>query len=131
MAIKTISYHERSTGKTGQVLASTQIENKLSKVERHYEEYHGVPLGRVKFYNMVLDITRDVKKESGGYIQYTAEAVAGLFLEQMHRELGKAVRRKRQWKSKVTEAVQVKIGDYTVDNLRELARGNHGKRKSA
>ena len=35
MAIKTISYHERSTGKTGQVLASTQIENKLFKVERH------------------------------------------------------------------------------------------------
>lgn len=131
MAIKTITYHKRSTGKTGQVLATPQIERKLAKVEKHFKEYHGVALGRGKFYDIVLEITREVKQESGGYIQYTAEAVAGLFLEQMHRELGKAVRRKRQWKSKVTEAVQVSIGFYTLDNLRDLSRNSRSKKKAA
>ena len=130
MAIKTITFHKRSTGKTGQVLGSPEIENKLAKVEAHYLEYHGVPMGRVKFYNMVLEVTRQAKEEAGGYIQYTAEAAAGIFLEEMHRELGKAVRRKRQWKSKVTEAIQLEIGSYAINNLRELARGNHGKRKN-
>ena len=33
MTIQTITFHQRSTGKTGQVLASPEIEHKLSKVE--------------------------------------------------------------------------------------------------
>jgi hypothetical protein len=33
MAIKIVTFHQRSTGKTGQVLASPHIETKLSKVE--------------------------------------------------------------------------------------------------
>jgi len=129
MTIQTITFHKRSTGMTGQVLASQEVEKKLSKVEAHYLEYHGVPMGRMKFYRMVLDATREVKREGGGYIQYTAQAVAGLFLEQMHRELGKAVRRKRQWKSKVTEAIKIEVGTYEVSNLRDLARGKRGKAK--
>ena len=36
MAIQTITYHKRSTGKTGQVLASPEIERKLAKVEALY-----------------------------------------------------------------------------------------------
>ena len=54
MAIQTITFHKRSTGKTGQVLASPQIEAKLAKVERLYHEYHGIKLGRVKFYDLSL-----------------------------------------------------------------------------
>ena len=54
MAIQTITFHKRSTGKTGQVLASPQIEAKLAKVERLYHEYHGTKLGRGKFYDLAV-----------------------------------------------------------------------------
>ena len=53
MTIQTITFHQRSTGKTGQVLASPEIERKLSKVEALYKQYHGVKLGRYNFYNMI------------------------------------------------------------------------------
>ena len=129
MAIQTITFHKRSTGKTGQVLASPQIEAKLAKVERLYHEYHGVKLGRTKFYDLALQYAREAKTESGGYLQYTTEAVAGIFLDHMHKEIGKAVRRKRQWKSKVAEAIAVEIGSVRIDNLRDLARRSRGKAK--
>ena len=35
------TYFKRSTGKTGQVIASPEFEAKLSKVEALYLEYHG------------------------------------------------------------------------------------------
>jgi hypothetical protein len=129
MAIQTITYHKRSTGKTGQVLASPEIERKLTKVEALYHEYHGVKLGRTKFYDLALQYAREAKTESGGYLQYTTEAVAGIFLDHMHKEIGKAVRRKRQWKSKVAEAIAVEIGSVRIDNLRDLARRSRGKAK--
>jgi hypothetical protein len=47
----------------------------------------------------------------------------------MHKEIGKAVRRKRQWKSKVAEAIAVEIGSVRIDNLRDLARRSRGKAK--
>ena len=81
MTIQTITFHKRSTGKTGQVLASPQIESKLAKVERLYAEYHGVKLGRGKLYDIVLDASRQAKEEVGGYLQYTTQAVAGIVLE--------------------------------------------------
>ncbi len=122
MTIKTVTFHQRSTGKTGQVLASPEVERKLAKVEALYAQYHGVKLGRVKFYNLALQAARQTKKDCGGYLQYTTEAIAGIFLDHMHKELGAAVRRKSR-----DEVVSINIGGFTVSNLRELARQGRGK----
>ena len=124
MTIQTITFHQRSTGKTGQVLASPEIERKLSKVEALYKQYHGVKMGRYKFYNLALEYAREAKAEAGGYLQYTTEAIAGIFLDAMHKELGKAVRRKN-----TDKPVTIEIGSVTVDNLRDLARQGRGKAK--
>ena len=121
MTIKTVSFHQRSTGKTGQVLASPQVERKLSKVEALYAKFHGVKLGRYKLYDAVLEPTREAKADVGGYIQYTAQAVAGVILEEMHRELGKAVRAKQD------TPVSIEVGSFKIDNLRDLARQGRGK----
>ena len=124
MAIQTITYHKRSTGKTGQVLASPEIERKLAKVEALYREYHGVKLGRTKFYDLALQYAREAKADTGGYLQYTTEAVAGIFLDHIHKELGKAVKRKNRDRD-----VSIEIGNVTVSNLRNLARRSRGKAK--
>ena len=124
MTIQTITFHKRSTGKTGQVLASPEIEKKLSKVEALYKQYHGVKMGRYKFYDLALEYAREAKAEAGGYLQYTTEAIAGIFLDAMHKELGKAVRRKN-----TDKPVTIEIGSVTVDNLRDLARKGRGKAK--
>ena len=124
MTIQTITFHKRSTGKTGQVLASPEIERKLSKVEALYTQYHGVKMGRYKFYDLALQYAREAKAEAGGYLQYTKEAIAGIFLDAMHKELGKAVRRKN-----TDKPVTIEIGSVTVDNLRDLARQGRGKAK--
>ena len=123
MAIKTVTFHQRSTGKTGQVLASPQVEAKLAKVEALFAEYHGVKMGRYKFYDLALEAARHAKQDCGGYLQYTTEAVAGIFLDHMHKELGAAVRRKSR-----DEVVSIKIGGFTVSNLRELARNKQGRK---
>ena len=124
MTIKTVTFHQRSTGKTGQVLASPQIENKLAKVEALYQRYHGTKMGRMKFYELALTNAREAKADVGGYLQYTTEAIAGIFLDAMHKELGKAVRRKN-----TDKPVTIEIGSVTVDNLRDLARQGRGKAK--
>jgi hypothetical protein len=126
MTIQTITFHQRSTGKTGQVLASPEIERKLSKVEALYKQYHGVKLGRYNFYNLALEYAREAKAEAGGYLQYTTEAIAGIFLDAMHKELGKAVRRKN-----TDKPITIEIGSVTVDNLRDLARQGRGKARKA
>jgi hypothetical protein len=126
MTIQTITFHQRSTGMTGQVLASPEIERKLSKVEALYQQYHGVKLGRYNFYNMMLEYAREAKADCGGYLQYTTEAIAGVFLDAMHKELGKAVRRKN-----TDKPVTVEIGSVTINNLRELARSNRGRKAVA
>jgi hypothetical protein len=126
MAIKTVTFHQRSTGKTGQVLASPQIEKKLAKVEALYQRYHGTKMGRMKFYELALTNAREAKADAGGYLQYTAEAIAGIFLDHMHKELSAAVRRKSR-----DEAVSIQIGGFTVSNLRELARQGRGKARKA
>jgi hypothetical protein len=121
MTIQTITFHQRSTGMTGQVLASTEVERKLSKVEALYLQYHGVKLGRYKLYRMVLELTRESKKDVGGYIQYSAEAVTGIILDKLHKELGKAVRRKNR------DDLSLEIGAFKIDNLRDMARNGRGK----
>ena len=124
MTIKTVTYHQRSTGKTGQVLASPEIEAKLSKVEALYAQYHGVKLGRYKFYNLALEAARDAKRDCGGYLQYTTEAVAGIILDHMHKQLGQAIRRKSR-----EDVLSIEIGSYTISNLRDLAKQGRGKSK--
>ena len=126
MTIQTITFHKRSTGKTGQVLASPEIEKKLSKVETLYQQYHGVKLGRYKFYDLALEYAREAKNDCGGYLQYTTEAIAGIFLDAMHKELGKAVRRKN-----TDRPLTVEIGSVTINNLRDLARGKRGRKAVA
>ena len=69
MSIQTIKFHKRSTGKTGQVLASAEVEYKLARVERLFQVYHGVPLGRYKLYNLALEHARESKEDVGGYLQ--------------------------------------------------------------
>jgi len=69
----------------------------------------------------VLEPTREAKADVGGYIQYTAQAVAGVILEEMHRELGKAVRAKQD------TPVSIEVGSFKIDNLRDLARQGRGK----
>ena len=123
MTIQTITFHKRSTGMTGQVLASPELEKKLAKVEALYEQYHGVKMGRYNFYRMVLEPTRETKADAGGYIQYTAEAVAGVFLDKMHKQLGKAIKRKNK-----NKPVSVDVGVFTIDNLRDLARSKRGRK---
>jgi hypothetical protein len=125
MTIQTITFHQRSTGMTGQVLASPEIEKKLAKVEALYEQYHGVKMGRYKFYRQALEWTRETKRDGGGYIQYTAEAVAGFILDKMHKELSKGVRRKKR------NPISLEFGMYEISNIRDLARGKRGRKAVA
>lgn len=116
------TYHKRSTGMTGQVIATPQIEAKLLKVEALYERYHGVQLGRYNLYNTILPLARETKADSGGFIHGDAPAIVLKTLDVMHKELGKAVRRKNR------DAVSIEIGVLQIDNLRDLARGKRGRK---
>ena len=125
MSIQTIKFHKRSTGKTGQVLASAEVEYKLARVERLFKVYHGVPLGRYKLYNLALEHARESKEDVGGYLHYTTQAIVGVILDKMHKELSANIRKKEK-------ELSVEIGTLQIDNLRELARQGRGKaRKSA
>jgi len=124
--IKAGTYHKRSTGMTGQVLASPQIEAKLARVETLYEQYHGVKLGRYNLYNTILPLARETKADSGGYIHGDAGAIVLKALDVIHKALGKAVKRKNKQKP-----VTVDIGVFTIDNLRDLARGKRGRKSTA
>ena len=123
--IKSGTYHKRSTGMTGQVLASPQIEAKLGKVESLYEKYHGVALGRYNLYRAILPLARDTKADSGGFIHGDAGAIALKTLDVMHKELGKALRRKKR------DAISIEIGTLQINNLRDLARGKGGRKSIA
>ncbi len=124
MSIQTIKFHKRSTGKTGQVLASAEVEYKLARVERLFQVYHGVPLGRYKLYNLALEHARESKEDVGGYLQYTTQAIVGVILDKMHKELSANIRKKEK-------KLSVEIGTLQIDNLRELARQGRGKAKKS
>jgi len=123
MATKTISFHQRSTGMTGQVLASPQIEKKLARVEALYEKVYGAKMGRYNFYKMVLPLAREGKTDVGGYIQYMAQDVAGIFLNKIHKALSAEAKLKHK------REVIVDIGTFDTYNLRDLARRGRGKAK--
>ena len=112
----------RSTGMTGQVIASSHLQAKLERVEKLYKKVHGVPLGRYKLYELTLPFARESKADTGGYIQYDAQAVAGKLLDAMEQALRQAVRNDAQ-------EVSLVINNFRIDNLRELARKSRGKSK--
>ena len=112
----------RSTGMTGQVIASPQLQAKLERVEKLYKKVHGVPLGRYKLYELTLPFARESKADTGGYIQYDAQAVAGKLLDAMEKALRQAVRNEAQ-------EVSIVIDHFRIDNLRQLARKGRGKSK--
>lgn len=120
--IKSGTYHKRSTGMTGQILATPQIEAKLGKVERLYEQYHGVALGRYNLYRAILPLARETKADSGGFIHGDAGAIVLKALDAMHKALGKAVRRKNR------KPISVEIGTLQIHNLRDLARSKRGRK---
>lgn len=122
MAIKTLNYHQRSTGMTGQVLSSPQIEKKLVRVERAFEKYYGVKLGRYALYNLVLEHTRHAKEEVGGHIQHTAVAIAGIVLDALHKQLSVAL------KEKSADKLTLELGNLEVNNIRDLARKTAGRK---
>ena len=123
MATKTISFHQRSTGMTGQVLASPQIEKKFARVEALYEKVYGAKMGRYNFYKMVLPLAREGKTDVGAYIQYMAQDVAGIFLNKIHKALSAEAKLKHK------RDVIVDIGTFDTYNLRDLARRGRGKAK--
>ena len=123
--IKAGTYHKRSTGMTGQLLATPQIEAKLARVETLYEQYHGVKLGRYNLYNTILPLARETKADAGGYIHGDAPAIVLKTLDVMHKALGKAIKRKNKQKP-----ISVDVGVFTIDNLRDLARGKRGRKTS-
>ena len=113
---------QRSTGMTGQVIASTQLQAKLERVEKLYKQVHNVPLGRYKLYELTLPFARESKADTGGYIQYDAQAVAGKLLDAMEQALRQAARNDEQ-------EVSLVIDNFRIDNLRQLARKSRGKAK--
>jgi len=117
------TYFKRSTGMTGQVIATPQVERKLARVEALYEKVYGVKMGRYNFYKMVLPHARDGKADVGGYIQYMGQDVAGIFLDHMHKALGAELRRKNK------RDVIVDVGTVEAYNLRDLARSKAGRPK--
>ena len=129
MAIQTVTFHKRSTGMTGQVLASPQIERKLARVEALYEKVYGVKMGRYNFYKMVLPHARDGKADVGGYLQYMAQDVAGIFLDHMHKALSAEARYKNSRLAGQERDVIIDVGTVEVYNLRDLARGKGGRPK--
>ena len=119
--------HYRSTGMTGQVLASTQIEGKLKRVEKLFEKVHGVRLGRYKLYKAILPLARHCKEDTGGFIQYDAQAITGKLLDEMHKSLSSALKT-----GKNIVGVRLTVEEeyhFVIPNLRNIARGVRGKQK--
>ena len=57
------TYFKRSTGMTGQVIASPELKAKLERVEELYQIVYGKPLGRYALYRLVLAEARDAKAD--------------------------------------------------------------------
>jgi hypothetical protein len=76
---------------------------------------------------MCLKYARATKADVGGYLQYMAQDIAGIFLDKMHKEIGKEVRLNRQRKEQRKNGITIHLGThelYTVD----LARAKTGRK---
>ena len=117
------TYHKRSTGMTGQIIASAELSRKLERVEELYHKVYGTKIGRYNFYKMVLPHAREGKADVGGYLQYMAQDVAGIFLDAMHKALSAQAKRKKY------RDVIIDVGTVEAYNLKDLARGKRGPAK--
>lgn len=106
-AIPTGKFHKRQTGLWGQLLASAEIERKLARVEPLFKELHGRGLNRTTFFNKCREIAREGKADIGGYLQYMTQDVAGILLREMHKQIGKEVRRNRTVKNVILKRTNV------------------------
>lgn len=106
-AIPTGKFHKRQTGLWGQLLASAEIERKLARVEPLFKELHGRGLNRTAFFTKCREIAREGKADVGGYLQYMTQDVAGILLREMHKQIGKEVRRNRTVKNVILKRTNV------------------------
>ncbi len=123
--------HKRQSGLWGQLLASSEIEAKLARVEPLYKELHGRNLSRTAFFTMCREIARESKTDAGGYLQYMTQDVAGVILREWHTQIGKEVRRNRKLKdsSKRSEFIVSDIGIFNVKSS-DFMKNVSGKKTS-
>ena len=122
------TYHKRQGGLWGQVFASCELERKLSRVEPLFAELHGRKLNRTKFFKQCHALAKEAKEDiSGGYLQYMVQDIAGIMLQQLHRQLGKEVRRNRAIKREKNKSnsVVIEVGKINVQSW-DLAKKKGG-----
>ena len=125
--IKAGTYFKRTTGKKGQVQGSATLAAKFRKVEALYLELHGKRMGREAFYDMCLKYARTTKADVGGYLHYMAQDIAGIFLDKMHKEIGKEVRLNRQRKAQRSGGIVISLGIFDLSTM-DLARAKTGRK---
>ena len=115
--LPTGTFHKRQSGLWGQVRASSEIEAKLARVEPLFKELHGRGLNRTTFFTKCREIAREGKSDVGGYLQYMVQDVTGIILGEMHRRIGKEVRRNKKLKNVVLKRTNVvfEVGGITFD----------------
>ena len=117
------SYHKRSTGMTGQVLASAEIEAKLARVESLYREVYGVQHGPLQVLSIsCLRLHVKARQMSAATCSTWRRMQQALCLTGCTRCLGKQVRRKKQ------RELFIDAGQIHVYNLRNLARSKGGRK---
>jgi|TARA_E500000318_G_scaffold111623_1_gene130932 hypothetical protein len=126
-AIPAGTLHKRQGGLWGQFFANPQIEAKLARVEPLFKELHGRNLNRTAFFKKCHEIAVEGKSDVGGYLQYMVCDVGGIMLGEMHRELGKEVRRNRLIKKDKNKrnGVIIEVGGIDIKswNLAKKAGG--------
>ena len=127
--LPTGTFHARQSGLWGQLRASVEIEAKLARVEPLFKELHGRGLNRTAFKIKCRELARETKRDVGGYLQYTTQAIAGIILGEMHTRIGKEVRRNKKLKNEVLKRTNVvfELGDIVFDTA-EFVKGAGGMR---
>ena len=123
MSKKTInvSYWKQSTGRTGQCL--TERGQKLYDVASVlYKQVTGKKLSKERVYDLVLETSRQARKQEGFYIQNTSSSAFMLIMQ----DLASFCRAELEG----YEYKQITFGKFKFDKLHKLARAKRG-RKSA
>jgi len=130
-AIPKGTLHKRQTGLWGQFFANPQIEAKLARVEPLFKELHGRNLNRTALLKKCHSMATDGKADVGGYLQFMVCDVGGIVLGEMHRQLGKEVRRNRFIKKDKNKSngVIIEVGGIDLKSW-NLAKKS-GRRKAA
>lgn len=119
--------HKRQSGLWGQFFANPQIEAKLARVEPLFKELHGRNLNRTVFFKQCHELAVEGKSDVGGYLQYMVCDVGGILLGEMHRQLGKEVRRNRLIKKDKNkrDGVIIEAGGHNIKSW-DLAKKKGG-----